>query len=256
MAGLIFYDFSQSEPLRMAASILNEEVGQIYNCPRFLYPAEEGVEEIRKLLSALSTADDKERVLYFADADVLNVSCQNALLKTLEDRDDVVCIFVGTKKLLDTIESRCQVYRCRIPSREEFYKDVGVEDSAMPWLYAFCKGHTDVAGAVVADGKLCNVLNRLQAYHGPESMDKGELFRLFSMMKEKDPDCFFEKYKEYIPNLYAMISALLFKAEATSSAMRRYKIEDLLGELVSHMRRARASRSYSKNDFFEILARM
>ncbi len=256
MAGTIYYDYSQAEPLRSAASTLGVEVGQVYNCPRFFYPKEEGVEEIRRMLGALSVAEDKTKVLFFADSDVLNVSCQNALLKTLEDRNDVECYFVGNRKLLDTIESRCRIYRARIPNRKEFYAETGVKEDVYPWLYVFTKGHPDVAKEVVKDTKLCGILNQLKDYKGPGTMPKKELFSLFHMLKEKDPECFFEEYREYVPDIYGMIAAQLFKAVAASSSKRRYVLESLLGELIAHQRRVSASRSYSKNDFFEILARM
>lgn len=256
MAGLIYYDYSQTEPLRSASYHLGVDEGQIYDCPRFFYPREEGVEEIRRILNALSAAGDEVKVIFFSDSDVLNVSCQNALLKTLEDRDDVVVFFVGTKRLLDTIESRCQIYRAKIPSRDEFYAEVGVKEDAFPWLYCFCKGHPDVAKEVVKDSKLCGVLCKLSTYSGPESMPKSELFALFHMLKEKDPECFFEKYRDFIPNVYGMIATQLFRSVTSSFSKRRYVLENLLGELMAHQRRVRASRSYSKNDFFEMLTMM
>ena len=256
MAGLIYYDYSQREPLSYAAAVLGVEKGQLYSCPRFLYPSEEGVEEIRKIVNALMTVEGEMRVVYFGDADLLNVSCQNALLKTVEDRDDVLVIFVGTKKLLDTIESRCLIYRARIPGREEFYSEIKSSCEQHPWLYAFAKGHADVGAEVVKDARLCGILDKLQNYRGPESMDKADLFTLFNMMKEKDSECFFEKYRSYIPNMYGMIASLIIKAIAAVPTKRRYELEDFLGVVSAHLRRVRASKSYSRNDFFEILARM
>lgn len=256
MAGIIYYDYSQAEPMRMAAQILKEDEGQLYSCPRFFYPSEEGVAEIRNLLSKLDSADEREKVIYFTDADLLNVSCQNALLKTLEDRDDVICIFVASKRLLDTIESRCQIFRCQIPSREVFYKELGGIAAGMPWLYSFSGGHTDVAGAVVKDATLCNIMNRLYLYGGPGTVAKEDIFKLFNMLKEKDTDCFFEKYKEYVPNTYALLTSVLFKAVIGARPKRRWELEKLLDVLTVHQRRVRASKSYSKNDFFDLIARM
>lgn len=72
------------------------------------------VEQIRNTLSKLSLSSDGKRVVIIDDADTMNSSSANALLKTLEEPGKgihLILIVHNVSKLLPTIVSRCRNFR-------------------------------------------------------------------------------------------------------------------------------------------------
>jgi DNA polymerase-3 subunit gamma/tau len=82
-----------------------------------------GIDDVRELREAVYTLPyESERKVYIIDeVHMLTKEAFNALLKTLEEPPSHVVFILATteeEKLLDTILSRCQVFRMRSPSRE------------------------------------------------------------------------------------------------------------------------------------------
>lgn len=81
-----------------------------------------GIDDVRELREAVYTLPyESERKVYIIDeVHMLTKEAFNALLKTLEEPPSHVVFILATteeEKLLDTILSRCQVFRMRSPSR-------------------------------------------------------------------------------------------------------------------------------------------
>lgn len=81
-----------------------------------------GIDDVRELREAVHTLpyESKQKVYIIDEVHMLTKDAFNALLKTLEEPPaHVVFIFATTEeeKVLDTILSRCQVFRCQMPSR-------------------------------------------------------------------------------------------------------------------------------------------
>lgn len=88
-----------------------------------------GIDDIRELREAVHTVPyESERKVYIIDeVHMLTKEAFNALLKTLEEPPAHVVFILATteeEKLLDTITSRCQVFRFRNPSRAVLAKVV------------------------------------------------------------------------------------------------------------------------------------
>ena len=86
----------------------------------------------------------------------------NALLKTLEEPPSHVVFILATTeedKLLDTIKSRCQIFRFRAPSREAL-KSI-VSDVAKKEKFKLGKDAADLI-AIAADGSFRDALGILQ----------------------------------------------------------------------------------------------
>lgn len=82
-----------------------------------------GIDDVRELKEAVHTMPyESERKVYIIDeVHMLTKEAFNALLKTLEEPPAHVVFILATteeEKLLDTILSRCQVFRMHSPSRE------------------------------------------------------------------------------------------------------------------------------------------
>lgn len=81
-----------------------------------------GIDDIRELKEAVHTSpfESKYKVYIIDEVHMLTKEAFNALLKTLEEPPAHVIFILATteeEKLLDTILSRCQVFRFRSPSR-------------------------------------------------------------------------------------------------------------------------------------------
>ncbi len=88
-----------------------------------------GIEDVRELREAVHTLPyESERKVYIIDeVHMLTKDAFNALLKTLEEPPAHVVFILATTeedKILDTILSRCQVFRFRSPSRTVLKKAV------------------------------------------------------------------------------------------------------------------------------------
>ena len=82
-----------------------------------------GIDDVRELREAVFTMpyESKRKVYIIDEVHMLTKEAFNALLKTLEEPPAHVVFILATteeEKLLDTILSRCQVFRMRAPSRE------------------------------------------------------------------------------------------------------------------------------------------
>lgn len=123
-----------------------------------------GIDDIRELKEAVHTLPYQgERKAYIIDeVHMLTKEAFNALLKTLEEPPAHVVFILATTeedKLLDTIKSRCQIFRFRSPSRsvlEQTVTDIAKREK--------CKLDKDAAGliALAADGSFRDALSILQ----------------------------------------------------------------------------------------------
>lgn len=90
-----------------------------------------GVDDIRDLREAVHTLpyESKHKVYIIDEVHMLTKEAFNALLKTLEEPPAHVVFILATTeedRLLDTIRSRCQVFRFKSPSRAVL-KDTAIE---------------------------------------------------------------------------------------------------------------------------------
>ena len=81
-----------------------------------------GIDDVRELKEAVHTLpyESEQKVYIIDEVHMLTKEAFNALLKTLEEPPAHVVFILATteeEKLLDTILSRCQVFRMRSPSR-------------------------------------------------------------------------------------------------------------------------------------------
>ncbi len=123
-----------------------------------------GIDDIRELKEAVHTLPYQgERKAYIIDeVHMLTKEAFNALLKTLEEPPAHVVFILATTeedKLLDTIKSRCQIFRFRSPSRavlEETVLEVAKKEK--------CQLDKDAANliAIAADGSFRDALGILQ----------------------------------------------------------------------------------------------
>lgn len=123
-----------------------------------------GIDDIRELKEAVSTLpyESKYKVYIIDEVHMLTKEAFNALLKTLEEPPAHVVFILATteeEKLLDTILSRCQVFRFRSPSRAMLAKVVS--NIAKKEDFELEKSAADLI-ALAADGSFRDALGILQ----------------------------------------------------------------------------------------------
>jgi DNA polymerase-3 subunit gamma/tau len=149
-----------------------------------------GIDDIRELREAVHTLPyQSERKVYIIDeVHMLTKEAFNALLKTLEEPPAHVVFILATTeedKLLDTIKSRCQIFRFRSPSRSVLEETVG--EVAKKEKYKLGK---DAAGliAIAADGSFRDALGILQKVitaSSDEALDVNEVARIIGAPKKE-----------------------------------------------------------------------
>ncbi len=123
-----------------------------------------GIDDIRELKEAVFTVpyESKYKVYIIDEVHMLTKEAFNALLKTLEEPPAHVVFILATteeEKLLDTILSRCQVFRFRSPSREVLAATV--IDVAKKEGFTLSPDAADLI-AVAADGSFRDALGVTQ----------------------------------------------------------------------------------------------
>ena len=123
-----------------------------------------GIDDIRELREAVHTVpyESKYKVYIIDEVHMLTKEAFNALLKTLEEPPSHVVFILATteeEKLLDTILSRCQVFRFRAPSRAVLATTV--TETALKEGFTLTPDAADLI-AVAADGSFRDALGVTQ----------------------------------------------------------------------------------------------
>ncbi len=123
-----------------------------------------GIDDIRELKNAVHTApyESPYKVYIIDEVHMLTKEAFNALLKTLEEPPAHVIFILATTeadKLLDTITSRCQVFRFRTPTRAELAEIV--LSTAKAEAFALDRAGAEVI-ALAADGSYRDALGITQ----------------------------------------------------------------------------------------------
>jgi len=86
-----------------------------------------GIDEVRKIIEEVSKKpyEGDRKVIIIHNGDKLTIQAQNAMLKTIEEPPNGVYIILLTESLellLDTIKSRCQIYKLTPLAKEDMIK--------------------------------------------------------------------------------------------------------------------------------------
>ena len=123
-----------------------------------------GIDDIRELKEAVHTLpyESEQKVYIIDEVHMLTKEAFNALLKTLEEPPAHVVFILATteeEKLLDTILSRCQVFKMHSPSRAVLAKTV--TDVAKKEGFTLSPDAADLI-AIAADGSFRDALGVTQ----------------------------------------------------------------------------------------------
>lgn len=127
-----------------------------------------GVDEVRKIIEEVSKKpyEGDKKVIIIHGGDKLTIPAQNAMLKTMEEPPEGVYIILLTESLellLDTIKSRCQIYKLTPLGKEEMFKylhKIGETDkNRISAALAYAEGIPGKADEILGDEDLDNLRN-------------------------------------------------------------------------------------------------
>ncbi len=152
------------------SKILNKEVGKEhvdaihYRNKR----ASMGVSEVREIIEEVNKRpyEGDKKVIIIYDSEKLTAQAQNALLKTIEEPPNGVYILLLTTNLeiiLDTIKSRCQIYKLTPLNKEEMIELIKskheVSEEKLLSLLAYSEGIPGRAERFLKDPELQTLRN-------------------------------------------------------------------------------------------------
>lgn len=182
----------------------------------------------------------QRHVVLIHGANLMNETAQNKLLKMLEEWD-ALFLLIAYGDVLKTIESRCMVIPYRPLSLTQFLKQGKTE------LDYYLSG-----GCIqrLSDAKVCRIFE--EAAGALISGDDKAFFKVLGLVKEKDKTSFFEKHKEYVPQLFDFLGNQLVKsghalncdiamhlACAVKDGMKNYTSADFFADMANLMEEVR-----------------
>lgn len=214
-----------------------------------------GIEMIAEIFPFTETMAilSKKKYCLIANAERLTVSAANALLKLIEESSNVIFVFTAKKPLIDTVMSRVRVCMCNPLTRRQFFEEY---PDANELVSRFVCGRPGFYEKIMENKKLQDVVFRI--VNGIDRLhDAREFLEIFSQVKEKDPNSFFELDTEFVDLGLEYVAeqvmlCMLGKKDLPYDAGRCWT---LLGE-ISGARVSLDNGNFGKNDFFALVRKL
>lgn len=198
------------------------------------------------------------KVVCFLDADKLNTSASNALLKSVEEGPGEF-VFVGTKRGIPTLMSRCQVIT--LDDNYSSSETYGLN----PFAFRYATGRKSVLIEEFAETEFFSFLGgMLQSLSAMK--EKRELFTIFSLVKEKDTNEFFSSHsKEEVRGCLNLLSGVFFSlAMSEKNILSDYSNMEKLYDKKEAIKACEEISRFltildgncTKNDFFLLIAKL
>lgn len=147
-------------------------------------------EAVKRL--SLKPSRAQKHVFLIDGMNLMTVAAQNKLLKLIEEWD-AVFILISYGVVLPTVSSRCMEIPYR-PYSLDYYKANGLGEEQ---YYA-----TGGCPALVCETEVLEIFQKSAEIIRSLPERKRELFSLLGLVKEKDKQSFYEKYREYVSKLF------------------------------------------------------
>jgi DNA polymerase-3 subunit delta' len=197
-----------------------------------------GVDDVRKIIDEVNKKpyEGNKKVLILYRCDKLTVQAQNALLKTIEEPPKgtfLILLSDSLEMILDTIKSRCQIYKLSPLNKEEIliyikdrYIDISSEDKKSALAYsAGVPGNVD---KFISDQNLKNLRNIcVELFEDILKREQGLVLKYEELLKDSKDDRF-----ELLNILLSYIRDIMLFKELNDSNLivnvdKMYKIKDV-----------------------------
>ena len=215
-----------------------------------------GVEDVTDIFPFLKTmaATGQMKYCLIPNAERLTPAASNALLKMIEESRSVVFVFTADRALLNTVMSRVRVIRCLPLSESDFLESHPQADENVG---RFVCGRSGFYDRIMEDKKLQMAADRLVG--GIDHMKKSrEFLEIFSQVKEKDPESFFELGCDFVSLALEYLSEQLMLRMIGVQKTLPYGKEqcrNLMDEIIA-ARRELERGSFGKNEFFALVRKL
>lgn len=209
------------------------------------------VEDAELILSKAATVPCRaEKMVILVDSlDSMTVPAQNKLLKFVED--DNHSVLIGTaysNGVIQTLKSRMHCLDIPSYSREAFSRYLTgngfalADEELLYYVTGGCPG-------LLAQDNIAEMIKIFRAVSDAVKGD-GDLLEILGLVKEKDNNCFFKLYREYIPHLYIFIGRQILSGQIYSDSLYAKVIT-----LREHLDICRKD-YYTADCFFEAIAKL
>ena len=210
------------------------------------------------------------KVFIIDNADSMTPEGQNALLKTLEDCKpwNTFLLIDHSGRVLPTIESRSFTVQFQ-PATEtemtEFLCHEQLDPAMAELLISMSAGRIGRAKAIIIDERFSALAEILSDLFMSGDFGQLSLLNRFHLLKEKDPDCFYDQFQDFVPELVLALRAyfldsLMVRLGGRPNVFRSacYRFPCLSPVIVGHItgaidRYERSSQKANRNDFFDFI---
>ena len=210
-----------------------------------------GVDDVMEIIPFLETLALAERkYCLIPHAERLTDAAGNALLKMIEESENVSFVFVSKSKLMDTIMSRVRTIQCFPLTAEAFNECFPDADMVVS---RFVCGRAGAYEAVMKDCKQKKAAEKIVT--GMDSMQKPrDILEIFSVVREKDPDSVFEMGSEFLSMALDYVSKQLMQRFQGKGTLP-YDTDRCLSllELITEADLLMRSGKFGKNEFFSLI---
>lgn len=148
----------------------------------------EGIRSLQKKLS-LTSHEGGGKVVVADEAEKMNVSAQNSLLKTLEEANDnttVILVTGNEKKILPTIISRCRKVKFGLVKNEEIEKMIPIDHGDKELIIFWSFGRPGIAKKLISDEKELSFMK--ESFQEFRDLFSGQVFEKFSLAEKLSSD--------------------------------------------------------------------
>ncbi len=158
----------------------------------------------------MTTLEDGPQIGIIKDADKMNLSATNALLKMLEEpapNHYIILLTTNVGKILDTIISRTQVIRFK-PLPQKYIMDTLIENGVeqdMSFVLSYMTNDLDSAKKMIEEGKIYNILTLAKEIEKTLAKNKDPLVTFIksgSLLKNEDD----KKYHRFFLDILMLIN--------------------------------------------------
>lgn len=239
-----------SDALYIGAQILHTD--KLNTHPDYMYVglpdkrATIGVENVLPIIdrASLMPSNSDRHVCIIDGMEKLTLEAQNKLLKLLEESSSMVVIGIclESDKILKTVRSRMQTIYYKAENFIKYTNEIGSAED-----YFISKGNL-----------LFDDVSELQCIFEEVKKSLSErdallLLESLHLVKEKDNDNFFLKYKEYVPNLISYIGYVSTELFCKNPHTTAYT--DII-DVVSAHRKCCTYITYTKDVFFSMIVQI
>lgn len=216
------------------------------------------LDELKRFVSFVP-ANAGIKVSIIDDADSMTETAQNSLLKLLEDgTQSNLIILIAHHPVLETIRSRSMQVDF-LPLNEKEMNQAFDGKGMDPQLIRFSCGHPGMVYRLT-DSPIGEELKKI--VNSVSSMKQTrELLEIFSILKEKDKNSFFDTHtSEEVVVLLDVLSDLFFKAvngqDYLSNLYGKQDLFCILQKISIAKNQIRRKGQFGKNDFFDLICSM